>query len=875
MRPVGRMLPNGLVVQGDVRRCVVLKDRDRERFVVGQSAGIGDANGHVVTGRRSVIQQPPVADDQVRPVDREPSTGAIRQGVGERVAGVGIRCGQGADLLPVGGVLPDGLVVQGDVRRRVVDAGDGDREDLTVGQSAGVGGPNGHGVTGRRFVIEQDAVADDQGGLVDREPPAGAIRQGVGERIPRVGVRCGQGADLLPVGGVLPDGLVVQGDVGRRVVGVGDRDRERFLIHQPAGVDRPDDDVSAGVGLVVQPPAVSDHQVRAVDGEPIGDRLAVVLVHHKCQCVPGIRIGPGKRADDRAVGGVLRDRAVGQGDVRRGFVEVADRDREGSFAPGPAGISRPHDDVVVGCSVVIQQAAVADNQIGPVDREPPARVVGQRVGVALTRIGVRHGQHADQRAVGGAIGYGPIVQCDVSPRVRDDLDREVVIAGRRPGDRAAAVGRVVVVIGVAGDADVVLPHALGHRQRLRLGDLDALTVQERNAPEIAGGRPERHHSRAIGPGRQDHFRRAEGVVGGRAIDAPPVRDRQRRRVLPDAIGQRAPGRDRVLRSGHRAGVVAAGQQGKADLPGTQSTVLGDAGPRGHVVQRVPAAQRNLVTGDPVVAALARTAGDREPAVGGAVEVLVHVQHVADPRIRPGQVRIGHCRVPRAPLEVAIGSVEIVVGRHLVALAVEDPHGRVQAAHGVQVHDQRVGPVIESDLIEVHVAGVAGADPIGVVEDRRVRPGQAGIQRVGERVPRHIAPAEQQTRLQRLQHRSVAREPARRRRFPNGSASVPHAATPYFGAGRIQRSPPRRPLASAYAYRTATSLYLLYTPARIRQGESETLGPAVRVRARTTGRRRRGGRRSGSRRRRSGGWVWGSGRLGRGPGRILGAWGRGG
>ncbi len=121
------------------------------------------------------------------------------------------------------GVLGDRAGREGDVGRRLVDVGDRDREGLLEEQAAGIGGADADVVGAVGLEVERgvgaQAVAEDvEGGVVGRP---GAGDQGVGERVTRIRIGGRQGADLGIGAGVLGDGLVVEGDVGRRGIRCG------------------------------------------------------------------------------------------------------------------------------------------------------------------------------------------------------------------------------------------------------------------------------------------------------------------------------------------------------------------------------------------------------------------------------------------------------------------------------------------------------------------------------------------------------------------------------------------------------------------------------------------------------------------------------
>ncbi len=134
-----------------------------------------------------------------------------------------------------------------DLRLEIADR---DRERLVEGKPVAVRHPRHDDVPRRLLEIEEDAVRDgDVAGVVDGEPPAAVVRQGVGEGL-AVGILAGDGADERSVGAVLGDRERTAGDVGRREL-ARDRRGHRRGLRRRAAVAQGYGEAAGGAAAVV------------------------------------------------------------------------------------------------------------------------------------------------------------------------------------------------------------------------------------------------------------------------------------------------------------------------------------------------------------------------------------------------------------------------------------------------------------------------------------------------------------------------------------------------------------------------------------------------------------------------------------------------
>ena len=463
-----------------------------------------------MAGRALEIQQRAVGDrDLTRgSVDGETPAGIVCQGVGGAVASVRIGRRDRADRGPIGGVLVHRVAGQGQVRGSLVDVPHVDREGLGVGVAAAIGDPDRDVVGSRALEVQEAAVrhGDLARGAVDGEAPAGVVGQREAGAV--AGVRIGgrHRADRGAVGGVLVHRVAGQVQVGRRLVLVADADREGLAIGQAAAVRHQDRHVVAGGALAVQQRAVRDRD--GARGGVNREAAAGIVRQGVAGRVAGVRIRRRDIADDRAVGGVLGDKAGGEVEIGRRLVHVADRDREGLAVGQAAAVGDLNRHVVTGGALEVEQAAVGHGDLAgrAVDGEPAAGVVGQRVGRAVAGVGIGRRDRADRGPVGGVLVHRIGRQFQIRRLFVDvtDVDGE----GLRVGV-AAAVGDPNGDV-VAGRALEVQQAAVGDRD-LAGRAVDSETPAGVVGEDIAGAVP------GIRIGRGD--RADAGPIGGILINA--------------------------------------------------------------------------------------------------------------------------------------------------------------------------------------------------------------------------------------------------------------------------------------------------------------------------------------------------------------------
>ena len=154
-------------------------------LVVSRSAGVRYPHGHIMAGRRLVIEQGAIRDGDFAggAINRETPAGIVGQGVRRRIACIRIRHRRRADDGAVCGTFRDLDVGQLQIGRRIVDVRQIDRHRLVIGRSAGIRDPHGDVMAGKRLVIELGAVRDSHDTRVgiDGKSSALIINQRVGE----------------------------------------------------------------------------------------------------------------------------------------------------------------------------------------------------------------------------------------------------------------------------------------------------------------------------------------------------------------------------------------------------------------------------------------------------------------------------------------------------------------------------------------------------------------------------------------------------------------------------------------------------------------------------------------------------------------------
>ena len=128
----------------------------------------------------------------------------IENKVGQKVR---VGCRQGTDVASDCGILIDGVRIQSDRQRGLVDVDDGNEDDLFVSQIRRVGRCDADQEELIGFVIEgfqgEKLVADDlESSIVD---VAQSIGHAVAKRVPSVRITARQGPDESPYGRIFGD----------------------------------------------------------------------------------------------------------------------------------------------------------------------------------------------------------------------------------------------------------------------------------------------------------------------------------------------------------------------------------------------------------------------------------------------------------------------------------------------------------------------------------------------------------------------------------------------------------------------------------------------------------------------------------------------
>ena len=186
----------------------------------------------------------------------------------------------------------------------------------------------------------------------------------------------------------------------RRFIDIGQIDRERLVVGEPAAVRHAHGHAVARRRFIVQEAPIRHRDLAraAVDRKP-----PARTIHEAVRLgVARVGIGPTHRPDHRPIRRILRHGVRREGQIRWSLIDVHQVDREGLVVGEPAAVRHAHGHAVARRRFIVQEAPIRHRDLTrrAVDRKPASRRIDHAVGERLAGIRIFCRHKADVATIG-------------------------------------------------------------------------------------------------------------------------------------------------------------------------------------------------------------------------------------------------------------------------------------------------------------------------------------------------------------------------------------------------------------------------------------------------------------------------------------------